>query len=113
MPQANQAKVALATLTGFIFVPVKDIVRCESDSAYTTFFTVDKRKIIVSKTLKECEQMLIGYNFFRVHNCHLVNLDHLIEYTKGEGGIIKMTDGSNIDVSRRRKDEFLRQLKKS
>jgi two-component system, LytTR family, response regulator len=111
--QANQTKVALPTLTGFIFLPVKDIVRCESDNTYTTFFTQDKRKIIVSKTLKECEQMLADYRFFRVHHSHLINMDCVLEYIKGEGGIIKMTDGSHIDVSRRRKDEFLRQLKKS
>jgi len=110
--QANLAKVALPTLTGFIFVPVKDIVRCESDNTYTTFFTLDKRKIIVSKTLKECEQMLADYHFFRIHNSHLINMDYVTEYLKGEGGVIKMTDGSHLDVSRRRKDEFLRQLKK-
>lgn len=113
VPQANQAKVALPSFTGFIFVPIKDIVRCESDNTYTTFFTVDKQKIIVSKTLKECEQMLVDYHFFRVHNSHLINMDYVTEYVKGEGGIIKMTDGSHIDVSRRKRDEFLRQLKKS
>ena len=111
-PQANQANVALPTLTGFVFVPVKDIVRCEADDAYTTFFTRDKRKIIVSKVLKECEQMLVDYRFFRVHHSHLINLDCVTEYIKGEGGIIIMADGSHIDVSRRRRDEFLRQLKK-
>jgi two-component system, LytTR family, response regulator len=111
-PQANQSKVALPTLTGFIFVTIKDIVRCESDNTYTTFFTLDKRKIVISKTLKECEQMLLDYRFFRVHNSHLINMEYVTEYIKGEGGIAKMTDGSQIDVSRRRKDEFLRQLKK-
>ena len=111
MPQANQAKIALPTLHGFIFVPVKDIVRCESDNTYTTFFTLGKRKIIVSKPLKECEQMLTGYRFFRVHYSHLVNLEYVTEYIKGEGGLIKMADGSHIDVSRRRKEEFLHQLK--
>lgn len=112
VPQPSQTKIALPTLTGFIFVAIKDIVRCASDNTYTTFYTLDRRKIIVSKTLKECEQMLNEYHFFRVHNSHLINLDYITEYIKGEGGIIKMTDGSHIDVSRRRKDEFLRQLKK-
>ena len=112
-PHSNQAKVALPTLTGLIFIPVKDIVRCEADNTYTTFFTLAKQKIIVSKTLKECEQMLVDFRFFRVHISHLINMDHVTEYLKGEGGIVKMADGSHIDVSRRRKDEFLRQLKKS
>jgi len=106
-----QARIALPTLTGFLFVLVKDIVRCESDNTYTTFFTLDKQRIIVSRTLKECEQMLGDYRFFRVHNSHLVNLDYIIEYMKGEGGIVKMIDGSHVDVSRRRKDEFLRVLR--
>lgn len=106
-----QARVALPTLTGFLFVAVKDIVRCESDNTYTTFHMNDKRSIIVSKILKECEMMLADYRFFRIHNSHLVNLDYIAEYIKGEGGIVKMTDGTQVDVSRRRKDEFLRVLK--
>ena len=105
------ARVALPTLTGFLFVAVKDIVRCEADNTYTTFFMSNKRKIIVSKTLKECEVLLGDYRFFRIHNSHLVNLDYIVEYTKGDGGFIKMTDGTHVDVSRRRKDEFLRALK--
>ena len=110
--KAEHTKIALPTLTGFIFVKVKDIIRCQSDNTYTTFFTTDKRKIIVSRTLKDCEQMLSDYRFYRVHNSHLINLEYIAEYTKGEGGIVKMTDGSQIDVSRRRKEEFLSVLKK-
>lgn len=106
-------KVALPTLTGFIFVTVDDIIRCESDNTYTTFFLVDKRKIVVSKTLKECEQLLTDYNFFRVHNSHVINLEHVAEYIRGEGGIARMGDGSQVDVSRRRKDEFLKRLRKN
>lgn len=105
-------RVALPTLTGFIFVAVKEIVRCESDNTYTTFFLVDKRKIVVSKTLKDCEQLLIDYHFVRVHNSHVINIDYVSEYVRGEGGVARMTDGSEVDVSRRRKDEFLRQLRK-
>lgn len=102
-------KVALPTLTGYIFVTVKDIVRCESDNTYTTFHTHDRRKIVVSRTLKDCEQMLTEYRFCRVHNSHLINLEYIVEYMKGEGGQVRMSDGSVVDVSRRRKDEFLRQ----
>jgi two-component system LytT family response regulator len=111
--KAGHKKIALPTLTGFIFVTVKDIIRCESDNTYTTFFTTDKRKIVVSKTLKDCEQILSGCGFFRVHNSHLINIDCIAEYTKGEGGLVKMTDGSHVDISRRRKDEFLRFLKQA
>jgi two-component system, LytTR family, response regulator len=109
-PTDVKTKIALPSLTGFLYVAIKDIVRCESDNTYTTFFTLDKRKIVVSKTLKEVEQMLNGYRFFRIHNSHLVNLDYVTEYTKADGGMVTMADGSQIDVSRRRKDEFLLQL---
>lgn len=107
----RQKRIALPTLTGFIFVTVDDIVRCESDNTYTTFYLVNKSKIIVSKTLKECEGLLSDFPFFRVHNSHLVNLSYIQEYTKGEGGVIKMTDGSHVDVSRRRKDDFVNWFK--
>jgi two-component system, LytTR family, response regulator len=109
---AEHAKIALPTLTGYLFVEVRDIIRCESDNTYTTFFTTDKRKILVSKTLKDVEQMLEEYRFFRVHNSHLINLDYVSEYFKGEGGQVKMVDGSVVDVSRRRKEEFLNLLKR-
>jgi two-component system LytT family response regulator len=104
-------KVALPTLSGYLFVPIEDIIRCESDNTYTTFHLIDKKTIIVSKTLKECEQMLLEQGFFRVHNSHLINLSYIKEYLKGEGGQVKMEDGSYVDVSRRRKDEFLKNIR--
>lgn len=110
-PSDTKTRIALPTLTGFIYVAIKDIIRCESDNTYTTFHTVNKNKLLVSKTLKEVEVMLGDYRFFRIHNSHLINLDFVSEYHKGEGGIVLMADGSHIDVSRRRKDEFLLLLK--
>ncbi|MEP1854469.1 LytR/AlgR family response regulator transcription factor, partial [Nonlabens ulvanivorans] len=101
----------LPTLHGFLFVKVGDIIRCESDNTYTTFFITDGRKIIVSKTLKQVEEMLDEYGFFRVHNSHLINLSYLVEYLKGEGGQVKLSDGSVVDVSRRKKEEFLKHIK--
>lgn len=109
--KTNQNRIALPTITGFLFVSIKEIVRCESDNTYTTFYMADKRKLLVSKTLKDCEQLLMDYNFFRVHNSHLINTDYITEYIKGEGGLVKMADGSHVDVSRRRKDEFLKMIR--
>jgi two-component system LytT family response regulator len=111
LPREN-AKIALPTLHGYLFVLIKDIIRCESDNTYTTFFTTDKRKILVSRTLKDVEHMLEEYRFFRVHNSHLINLDYVSEYFKGEGGQVKLSDGSVVDVSRRRKEEFLSLLRR-
>lgn len=107
----EKSKIALPSFTGYTFVEVNEIVRCESDNTYTTFFLKDKRKIIVSRTLKDCEDMLDGYRFYRIHNSHLINLDYLSEYIKGEGGQVKLLDGAVLDVSRRRKEGFLRKLK--
>lgn len=109
--KTSQSRIALPTMTGFLFVAIKDIVRCESDNTYTTFHMSDKRKLIVSKTLKDCEQLLQDFRFFRVHNSHLINLEYITEYIKGEGGLVKMVDGSHVDVSRRRKEEFLKVIR--
>lgn len=101
------AQIALPTLSGFNFVYVKDIVRCESDNTYTTFHFTNQKPLIVSRTLKEWELLLQSYRFFRVHNSHLINKRHIVEYKKGDGGFVVMSDQSHVDVSRRKKDEFL------
>jgi len=100
-------KISLPTLQGFKLTNITDIVRCEADSSYTTFHLADKTKIMVSKTLHEFEEHLSEYNFFRIHHKHLINLSHLKEYIKGKGGQVIMTDNSILDVSVRKKNDFL------
>jgi two-component system LytT family response regulator len=108
--QKDTKKIALPSLNGLVVIPVKEIIRCEADVNYTTFFLITKNKMVIAKTLKEFEELLNEYDFIRVHNSHLINLHHVKSYTKGEGGIVIMTDGSSVDVSRRKKDEFLKRL---
>ena len=103
-------KIALPSLNGIEFVRIENIVRCESDNNYTNFYLTSGEKIVVSKTLKEFEDMLEGKGFFRTHKSHIINLAYLKKYIKGEGGIAVMEDGSEIAVSRRRKEEFLEVL---
>ncbi len=103
-------KITVPTLNGLMFLPVRDIIRCEADVNYTHIFLRDKQKITVAKTLKEFEELLNEYNFFRVHNSHLVNLACVKEYSKGKGGYVTLTDNSEIEVSERRKNEFLKRL---
>jgi two-component system LytT family response regulator len=103
-------KVTLSKLDGSYIVLALDIIRCESDINYTTLFLKDKQKLIVAKTLKEFEELLTEYNFFRVHNSHLINLSYLKSYNKGKGGTVTMTDNSEIEVSTRRKEDFLKRL---
>lgn len=109
---SNKTKIALPSQKGFVFVEVLNIVRCEADNSYTTFFFIDNTSLVVSKSIKDCEDILSDYYFFRVHLSHLINLNYVKEYMKGDGGQVKMTDGSVIDVSRRKKDEFLKALHK-
>ncbi|WP_080779508.1 LytR/AlgR family response regulator transcription factor [Chryseobacterium phocaeense] len=103
-------KVILSTLQGFKVINIADIVRCEADSSYTTFYLINKTKIMVSKTLHEFELTLPELNFFRIHHKHLINVDHLQEYIKGRGGQVVMSDGSVLDVSFRKKNEFLHKI---
>jgi len=105
-------KIALPSLNGIEFVRIENIVRCESDNNYTNFYLTSREKIVVSKTLKEFEDMLESKGFFRTHKSHIINLTFLKKYIKGEGGIAVMEDSSEIPVSRRRKEEFLEVLSK-
>jgi len=103
-------KIALPSLNGIEFVKLENIVRCESDNNYTNFYLTSGNKIIVSKTLKEYEDMLNNKGFFRTHKSHIINLAYIKKYIKGEGGIAIMEDGSEVAVSRRRKEEFMEVL---
>ena len=73
-------------------------------------FLKDKQKLLVAKTLKEFEELLRDYNFYRVHNSHLINLAYIKAYNKGKGGSVTMQDGSEIEVSTRRKEDFIKRL---
>lgn len=107
-PNVNLQKIALPTLEGLYFVQIDDIIRCESDENYTTFFLKNKEKRVVSKTIKYFEELLSPYPFFRSHRSHLINLHHIKEYVRGDGGYIVMNDGSEVMLARRKKEEFLR-----
>jgi two-component system LytT family response regulator len=100
-------KIVLPAIYGMELIYLQDIIRLDSNGNYTTFHLKNKQKIVVSKTIKEYEEMLEDMHFFRVHNSHIINLHYVKNYKKGEGGIVKMEDGSEIEVSRRRKDDFL------
>jgi len=103
-------KIALPSADGFLFVERDDIIRCESTDNYTNFYLNNGSKIMVSKTLKHFDDLLSPHNFFRVHQSHLINLIHLKQYHKGEGGYAIMSDDSSVMVSRRKKGEFLDRL---
>lgn len=105
-------KMVIPTINGFDFVLINEIVRLESDSNYTTFHFKDKTSVMVARTLKDFEELLADHHFFRVHQSHLINLRFLRKYIRGEGGIAVMEDGKEVDISRRRKEDFLKALQK-
>lgn len=106
-------QLALPTLEGYSIVKLEDIIRCEADGNYTRFHLSGQRNILVSKTLKEYDELLTNQGFCRVHHKHLVNLNHCTKYIKGDGGLITMSDGVDVEVSKRKKENFLTLLKKS
>ncbi|HRH10200.1 MAG TPA: LytTR family DNA-binding domain-containing protein, partial [Bacteroidia bacterium] len=91
-------------------VNVKDIVRCESEGNYTRFMLSDGRKLLATKILKEFDEMLQPYGFFRVHQSHLINVDFFETYKKADGGTIIMSDKSKIPLASRKKEAFLKLL---
>ena len=103
-------KIAIPTMEGLQMVLVENIINCESDRNYTVLFLKNKQKIIASRSLKEIEEMLQDYSFARVHHSHLVNLNEVEKYIKGEGGHLLMSDGTTVDVSRSRKEILLKKL---
>ena len=109
-PENKLKKVGIPDGDGLIFINLSDIIRCESDGNYTFFILTNGKKIIASRTLGEYEQMFAEDNFFRIHRSHLVNLQHVKKYIKGEGGYVIMSDDSQVEVSRRNKNEFLEKL---
>ena len=109
-PAKSINKIALPTMEGLQLIYVDSIISCEADSNYTILLLKGNKKVIVSTTLKEIEESLEDYSFARVHRSYLVNLNEVERYIKGEGGYLIMSDGSNIDVSRNKKENLLKKL---
>ncbi len=111
-PEKKPDKISLHTLDKIIIVNLDDIIRCESDSNNTIFHLQDQRKIFVTKTLKYFSEMLKSYDFIRVHQSHLINLQYISEYIKTDGGYLMLKNGHNVPVSVRKKAEIIEILDK-
>lgn len=103
-------KIALHTLEKVQIVAVEDIVRCESSGNYTIFYFSNDQKLLVTKTLKEFDKLLESHQFLRVHQSHLINLQHIDAFIKTEGGYILMKDGSQVPVSTRKRAMVLKKI---
>jgi two-component system LytT family response regulator len=109
--QPNQKRrLVLKTQESVYVVELDEIIRCEADRNYTSFFLAGGKKILVSKTLKEYETLLTGHNFLRVQQSHLINLDYVDRYDKGNGGCVVMKDGSEVPLSPAKREIFFKIL---
>ncbi len=106
--ESSQKKIALKTAEAIYLIDVKDIIRCNSDGNYTTFFIKDDKNVVVSRTLKEFAELLEPYGFIRTHQSHLINVDFIEKYDKRSGGFVVLKDSAVIPVSTRKKDELLK-----
>lgn len=104
-------KIVVPTSDGMHVLKISEIVRLESSSNYTTFHLRSEKSLLASKTLKEFDTMLQGYNFNRVHKSHLVNMNYLKRYVQTDGGYLILEDGSKIPVANRKKEQLLSILK--
>lgn len=107
-PGRQTKKIVLRTSDRYHFAEISEILYCESDGNYTSFYLDAGGKIMVSKTIREYEDILLEYGFFRAHRSFLVNLAHISGYDKAEGGYIIMRDNSRIPISSRKREEFMR-----
>lgn len=106
-PHDALRKIALPTSDGLILISIDEIIRMESERNYTDFFLTGNRKVVVTRSLKDYEELLTPKGFFRIHHSHIINLNMIARYVRGEGGYVVMSDGASVDVSRRRKEAFI------
>jgi len=103
-------KIAISTLEGLLFFDINEIIHIEAQSNYTVFSFTNRPRLTVSRTLKEFEDLLPSEQFFRTHHSHIINLQYIKRYIKGDGGQIELNNGEMVDVSRKKKEEFLKLL---
>jgi two-component system, LytTR family, response regulator len=109
--QPNQKRrLVLKTQESVHVIELDNIIRCEADRNYTSFYLLGGKKILVSKTLKDYETLLSGHNFLRVQQSHLINLDYVARYDKGNGGSVVMKDDSEVPLSPAKRDIFFKIL---
>ena len=107
---SKEKKIVLKDSHSIYFVNVNDIIRCESDGQYTEFYTEDCKKIVISKSLKEYEELLEPFGFIRPHHSHIINTNKILRFDKVNGGSLVMCDQTEVPVSHRKKAEILQVL---
>ncbi|MDA3906271.1 MAG: LytTR family DNA-binding domain-containing protein [Bacteroidales bacterium] len=107
----REPKLIIPTTEGLDLIKIKDIKRCEASDVYTIFHMVDGKKYMASKSLNNYEKLLSDMHFFRIHSKHLVNMQFIVQYIKGKGGYVVLEQGDELEVSVRKKMDFMNRLK--
>jgi two-component system, LytTR family, response regulator len=107
-----EQKMAVPTITGLIFVTVKDILRFEARGSYTAIHLANRKEVLTTRNIKEYEDLLPEAIFCRIHRSYIINIHRVKEYQRGKGGYIIMEDGTSIEVATRRREDFLKRLLK-
>jgi two-component system LytT family response regulator len=110
-PEDPSPRITISTLESMFFISVKDIIYCQGSGSYTIFHLKGMENIVASKNIKDYDDLLSAYGFFRAHQSFLVNLAEVVKYNKNEGVVI-LNNGASIDVAKRKKDKFLEALSK-
>lgn len=103
---SEEKKIVLKTQESIHIVKVAEIIHCVSDQNYTEFYLVKNRKFLVSRTIKEFEDILKDYGFFRPHQSHIINVNRISHFDKTDGGALVMEDSTNVPVSKRKRSEL-------
>ena len=107
----NFKRIALSTSDGIHLFEVSDIIRCEAKGNYTEFFIKNHKPLLISRTLKEFEEMLTEHGFERIHQSHLINLSYLKSYIKSDGGYVIMADNTNIPLAQSKREKLQELIK--
>ena len=100
-------RLAIPSVSKINYIALKELIRLQSDGQYTIFYCTTGQKIVSTKPLKEYHELLHNLGFFRAHRSHLINLSMVIEYRKGESDSIGLSDGTFLEISRKKRSEFL------
>jgi two-component system, LytTR family, response regulator len=108
---SQEMKLCLPSVSGFEVIEIKNIIVCNAEGAYTNFILTDNKKIMASRPLLDYEQLLESNSFIRVHKSNLINVNHVKQYKRGEGGSVILSNGMEIEVNRRKKEHFIEMMK--
>lgn len=107
----KEPKLIIPTTEGLDIIKIKEIKRCEASDVYTIFHMIDGKKYMASKSLNNYEKLFEDLHFFRIHSKHLINLQFIVQYIKGKGGYVVLEQGDELEVSVRKKMDFMNRLK--